>query len=854
MSSLNVCKNLSVDSDTSVSGSISTVGNILGGTISGNTVSLRDGANLGTITQVSTELTLSSSGNRVAIANGSVLVFKNDSTTQLSSYTANEIVDDCDIFTSLYNIANPSNLRYALSSTFALNQSIPTTITISANTIYAYPIRLVKGQVVNGAAFYFASVSGTPSITYGLYSTANPAARLAVTAATTPTATVQLIAFSSAYTVPTTGIYYVCLFASSIGSGLSMVGMAANSYMNYGRTLSSGGGISFGSQNTILSGTSGAITGIAVNADKNRLVLCIYGGTIQYSTFNGSTWSAPTNTLNSTNRNWTGIAMSGDGSRIAMCVDPGLCYYSTWNGSNYTNPTQTLETTQRNYPGLDMTSDGSRIVVPGSGKIYFATWNGSNYTAFTQTLDTSITAGPGLGMTNDGSRIAYFNSSNPATLYIADWNGTNYGTSIASLSPSPYQVSGSGGVSALTSVTGSTTDRYLSFTSGTSSLILNRNIICDILIVGGGGGGGMSVGSGGGGGGIIHVTNYTLSAGTYTITVGNGGSPMSNVRDITTPNGGNSTFTFPNGTTLTALGGAIGNGQSAAFSDSQNSKSGGCGAGGVRWRPTGGSSTQTTSIGIAYGNHGGNANANDTANYGAGGGGGGGAAGSNGTSTSGGNGGAGRLIYITNDTTGTYYAGGGGGSVGQTSGQGLGGIGGGGNASNNTNATSGTANTGGGGGGLNQPATGITPGSGGSGVVIVRFKSAFIFGSSRNVKFSSDYSYLFISTQGANAPIYYVQIVGSSFSAVQSVPTNILPTTSDGWPLAVSRDGLTVYSGNYGSTIIYSTNLTITTANNIGVLSMAAQTAATAGGLAATLSGLTMTLSNQVAYALAYSL
>jgi len=269
---------LSVENDTTVVGNLRTTGNIVsGGTITGNTISIADGANLGTIKQISTELTLSSTGSKIAIGSGSALVFKNNNQAQLSAYTAREIVDDCDLFTSLYNIANPSNLRYALSSTFALNQSIPTTISVSANTIYAYPIRLIKGQVVNGAAVYFASVAGTPSITYGLYSTASPAARLAVTAATTPTAIVRLIAFTSAYTVPTTGIYYVCLFASSVGSGLSMVGMSANTYMNFGQSTMTSGVLNKAAQtSSTAGGLAATLTGLTMTISTQVAYALVY--------------------------------------------------------------------------------------------------------------------------------------------------------------------------------------------------------------------------------------------------------------------------------------------------------------------------------------------------------------------------------------------------------------------------------------------------------------------------------------------------------------------------------------------------------------------------------------------------
>jgi hypothetical protein len=212
-----------------------------------------DGANIGTIDQISTELTLASSGNRVAIATGNSLDFKNDSTSQLSAYTGREIVNDCDLFTSLWNAANPANLRYALSSTFALNQAIPGTLGVVINRMYAYPVRLIKGQVANGAGFYL-SVGGSPQVAYALYSTANPGVRLASTATSTPTTGINLFAFSSAYTVPTTGIYYVCLYATSIGSSLSMIAMAGNAYMNYGLTTMTTGVLNMAAQTSSFTG------------------------------------------------------------------------------------------------------------------------------------------------------------------------------------------------------------------------------------------------------------------------------------------------------------------------------------------------------------------------------------------------------------------------------------------------------------------------------------------------------------------------------------------------------------------------------------------------------------------------
>jgi hypothetical protein len=57
-------------------------------------------------------------------------------------------------------------------------------------------------------------------------------------------------------------------------------------------------------------------------------------------------------------------------------------------------------------------------------------------------------------------------------------------------------------------------------TSGT--IKLNKDITCDILLVGGGGSGGL-YGGGGGGGGVVFKPNIRLDSGTYTITIGEGG-------------------------------------------------------------------------------------------------------------------------------------------------------------------------------------------------------------------------------------------------------------------------------------------------------------------------------------------
>ena len=248
--------------------------------------------------------------------------------------------------------------------------------------------------------------------------------------------------------------------------------------------------------------------------------------------------------------------------------------------------------------------------------------------------------------------------------------------------------------------------------SGTSGSV-------DYLIVGGGGGGGDSAagegdGTGGGGaGGVYAASGVTLSAATYTATVGAGGNGGQG------NDGGDSSFN-----SITAGGGGSGG-------NDGEGEAGGDGAGrdgrsGTQGGSGGGSGNRTNSNGGSAGSGGSNANAGGGAAYRSDAGHGGGGAGEAGSvapgNTSAGDGGDG----ITNDyRTGSavYYGGGGGGGT-QSSGEsGAGGQGGGGNGGRTGNAVeNGTANTGGGGGGSGGVyESSFEGGSGGSGIVVVRY-------------------------------------------------------------------------------------------------------------------------------------
>lgn len=221
--------------------------------------------------------------------------------------------------------------------------------------------------------------------------------------------------------------------------------------------------------------------------------------------------------------------------------------------------------------------------------------------------------------------------------------------------------------------------------SGTFSVSSGGNV--ELLIVAGGGGGA---------GGLVYKAAHSLSAGSYSVTVGNGGLGRECYYDGLS--GGNSVFDG-----ITALGGGGGGGQMGG----SNGLNGGSGGGGSV-NHVGGTKTQGDSGGgIGYGNNGGNGS--DA--YSGGGGGGAGAVGENAPDASAGDGGIGREYF------GTYYAGGGGGTNGDA-GFGVGGLGGGGNGSTTGDGVAGTPNTGGGGG---AGAVGGYGGNGGSGIVIIRY-------------------------------------------------------------------------------------------------------------------------------------
>jgi hypothetical protein len=243
----------------------------------------------------------------------------------------------------------------------------------------------------------------------------------------------------------------------------------------------------------------------------------------------------------------------------------------------------------------------------------------------------------------------------------------------------------------------------------------------DILIVGGGGGGGGVIGGGGGAGGYIYLPGYDVQVGTYTVTVGAGGTGGNgwNSPKQYGDAGGNSSFG-----SITAVGGGGGFPHGGNGPGGFAGGSGGSGGGAANDPYNGGLGGQGQYYGGGKGP--GNPGGSCFNTYGGNAGAGGGGAKTKGkdvvadyVSSDGGDG-----FYNAITGTAIAYAGGGGGGNRSPGTAGVGGIGGGGNGTGSTTtAAAGGTNLGGGGGGggYNGSSGSRIGGNGGPGIVVIRY-------------------------------------------------------------------------------------------------------------------------------------
>ena len=371
------------------------------------------------------------------------------------------------------------------------------------------------------------------------------------------------------------------------------------------------------------------------------------------------------------------------------------------------------------------------IVSSFSGSIYSGysstiTFSGQNFgtSPATVTFTSGATTATATGTpTGGGTSLSV---SVPSAIYglsagsVVSMTVANADAAISPISTTSVIGMPSGGT-----ITTSGSNRIHTFLSSTQNFVVPTGFsaTASYLLVAGGGGGGDRFGGGGGAGGVLTGTT-SITANTYSITVGSGGA------------GGQSNNTAgSNGSNTTAFGlTAIGGGGGA--SEITSPGNGGSGGGSSYTGGTAGTGTsgQGYNGGLGASTYGTGVREN-------GGGGGAGQAGFGGNSTTSQppNGGSGILSFITG--TATYYGGGGGGAdnrvdsagyggtVAGIGGNGGGGAGGGGESNGQASSASGvggngSTNTGGGGGGgsyIPSLPGGRPGGNGGSGIVVISY-------------------------------------------------------------------------------------------------------------------------------------
>ena len=276
------------------------------------------------------------------------------------------------------------------------------------------------------------------------------------------------------------------------------------------------------------------------------------------------------------------------------------------------------------------------------------------------------------------------------------------------------------------------------------TFVAGSDVTIELLLVGGGGQGGSGTSGGGAGGGLIYVAAFAVIAGTYTMTIGAGGSGNTDAQGVGDA-GSNSVMTDST-RTFTALGGGAGGGFSGGTYHSATTGGGSAAAhAGYNTATTANNTAETptspfvagggdittggvTYSNVAFGNNGGIQY--QAANGGAGGGGGAGGVGVTGgaynVDGADGLGGPGKDIASFNHTlwsgsSDITYAAGGAGSNGTLYAR-AGGSGIGGNTAGSAtgDGTDGLVNTGSGGGGTWNHGAG-DGGDGGSGVAVIRY-------------------------------------------------------------------------------------------------------------------------------------
>jgi len=415
------------------------------------------------------------------------------------------------------------------------------------------------------------------------------------------------------------------------------------------------------------------------NLDGNGNTIDLTANTTSFGVPSGTTAQQPT-------------AASNEG-HIRYDTDENVIYYS--DGVSWKKLTSVVVQFS-SLSGNIYVDAASTLTLTGTG---FGTSITVNFTQSSDAIDedVSVTPASDTSATVTVPSAVYNNvtAGNVVTVTITNSDGSSASKTTTALAlPTGGTITSAGGY------------RYHTFNSSSSLVVPSGfTATADYLVVAGGGGGGKLDGGGGGAGGY-RASTYSLSANTYTVTIGAAGTGSS-TQGVRGTNGGNSVFD-----TITSIGGGGG----GSHTGTETGASGGSGGGASHNNSSVSGGAGTAGQGFAGG-----------AGYAGGGGvnagGGGGGAAEIGNTDGRSHGGDG----LDWQSLGTYYAGGGGGGQEQSGGYsgGDGGLGGGGHGSSNNagaNGTAGTTNTGGGGGGGGYDSgSGGNGFAGGSGIVIIRY-------------------------------------------------------------------------------------------------------------------------------------
>ena len=506
-----------------------------------------------------------------------------------------------------------------------------------------------------------------------------------------------------------------------------------------------------GNTDTVSEGTSNLYHTDA----RARGAISVSGNALSYNSSTGVITSAYEETPVFTGN----VGMGGETSPDeALVINGGVKIKST----NYLSFSSTSDQTYIHAAESNVLAFGTdsteRLRIAAAGQVGIGGANyGTDGQVLTSTGASSAPAWESMGL-NDLSN-AVVSSSDPAyntnpaggvgTLWINTTSGEAYVCTDATTNSNVFinigdgtgtlGFTGSGGTEGTFSI-GSTNYKYHQFTSSGSFVSTGSKNI-DILLVGGGGSGGGNLSGGGGAGGLLETTSQAITAGTYTVTIGAGGSGVNGSQTAGQGNNGtNTTFVRASLLSLSAIAGGGGDGGSSGGSGN----SGGSGGGSSGYGAAGGAAG-TSGQGNAGGGGGGGAS-----NYPGGGGGGAGAVGQTSSSSAGPGGDGGVGVQKNYNGTNHYWAGGGGGghyTNGGETGSGGNGGGGSGGADSGTLGAGGSglnaggqgfigggtgkyggnagANTGGGGGGTGHNSTqfaNYTSGNGGSGICIIRYE------------------------------------------------------------------------------------------------------------------------------------